>query len=265
MLTDGFCINLKSRMERWRSIRDQISRFPSDFSLHRFDAIENKSSPRTGCAESHISLIDSAKSSGREFVLVLEDDVEFVDSAFDHLSMAISEAPNDWDVLFGGYYDAHLWRKCNKYYYKTYYAQGTHCVVYRKTAYNVLCAYDKEPLGIDDYISYLAATKQINLYLLHPLVAKQSAGYSDIKNTFFDWDDSNYTLNADYQYFGKFFGALFENDIGLMEDCSEKLGDSYFREQAYIMFHKYQRERGNIVNIELNRLHGDGSHLVDGR
>jgi GR25 family glycosyltransferase involved in LPS biosynthesis len=243
ILTEAFCINLKSRPERWVSVQKEVDRFPDQFCLHRFDAIENQASPRTGCAESHISLVKSAIQSNKKFVVVLEDDVKFTDASFDGISSAISRAPSDWDVLLGGYYEASLWKQHGSDYYKTFYAQCTHCVIYRQSSYDSLCTYDEKPLGIDDYISYLAATRQINLYLVDPPIASQASGYSDIKKAFFDPNDPKHELKEDYVVIRNFYFALYNDDVVQMQYYAECLRDHYMKEQANIVLEKYTGEQ----------------------
>jgi len=45
-----------------------------------------------------------AKKKEMALVFVLEDDVQFIDSAHEKLGKALASVPDDWDVLLGGCY-----------------------------------------------------------------------------------------------------------------------------------------------------------------
>ena len=242
ILNEAFCINLDSRQDRWKSVCREAKSFPPSFKLHRFNAISNPKEPRTGCAESHIALARMAKNMGMEYVLVLEDDVYFTEAPYEAFHLSLSNVPSDWDILLGGYYETPLGDRVSDNIYKVYYAQCTHCIIYRETSYEWLMRYSNVPIGIDDYISYLAATKKINLYRIHPSIAKQKKGFSDIKNTVFDWNDENHYLKRDYSTYKNFFSSMYNNDIESMSGYVRQIKDGYLRNQSQIMLNKFIHE-----------------------
>ena len=240
-LTEAYCVNLESRPDRWMSMRKEIRKFPKTFKIHRFKAIENTNSPRIGCADSHVSIIKEAEKNGRKFVVVFEDDVEFNDSPFENLSKAISLAPKKWDIIMLGYYESPLRLDLKSEFLSSYFAQGTHCVIYRDTAYKFMLGYDEKPLGIDDYISYLAATKAVNLYLVCPPLARQKAGYSNIKGDFYDWNSPAHALKTELDVFRKFYRALYKGDINQMLLHSQDIQNEYLQKQCAVMLDKYRK------------------------
>ena len=108
-----YVINLASRGDRRREMRDQLDRLGLSFhhpkvilfkaecpdTAHPFDSIGAK-----GCFQSHLALLKNAKARGLSSILILEDDGDFAD----HISNA--NAPdlaalqtNDWDMVHLGY------------------------------------------------------------------------------------------------------------------------------------------------------------------
>jgi GR25 family glycosyltransferase involved in LPS biosynthesis len=240
MLETGYCINLQHRPNRWERICEEVKKFPDYFQLHRFNAIYNQAEPRIGCAESHLEQIKMAKKKEMAFVFVLEDDVRFIDSAHEKLGKALASVPDDWDVLLGGCYETPIGEHVTEEIYKIYYAQGTHCIFYRKSCYEKIINYDKKPSGIDDYISYLAATGDINLYHIYPPVAFQNGGYSDIKQDTFDWNNKRHALSSDYHHYEKVFKGIKEHKLDHLHQHIVKIADEYLRSQASLVLDKYR-------------------------
>ena len=247
MLTEGYCINLSTRQDRWGFMKKQASCFSRGFKLHRFEAIVNIQSPRLGCANSHISILNLADAEGREYVFVLEDDALLSESGIEHLNTALSNVPSDWDILMGGHYESEVINKDNSGIVKSNFAQCTHCIIYRNTSYRHFREYDGRPIGIDDYISYLASTRKINLYLVDPSVATQIRGHSDIKNMYFDWNNPDNQLKSDYYNYREFFNSLYNNEVGEMMESGNKIKNSYLREQVNLIVAKYSKLKINKI------------------
>lgn len=245
MLTEGYCINLSSRQDRWHLMQKQASHFPLDFKLHRFEAIVDRQSPRLGCANSHISILNLAHTEGREYVFVLEDDALLIESGIDYLNTALNNIPSDWDILMGGHYESEVISIDKSGLAKSNFIQCTHCIIYRDTSYKYFREYDGVPIGIDDYISHLASTKKINLYLINPSVATQVEGHSNIKNTYFDWNNQNEQLKSDYSNYRDFFNSLYNDELVKMMDVSKKIKNIYLREQVNSIIDKHSKMKKN--------------------
>lgn len=232
-----YCINLAHREDRWKLFSKERQKFPESFNIVRFEAINDPIEPRTGCAKSHITLLEMAKKNNMQSILVVEDDVRFVEEPYTKIHAALANIPDDWDILLCGVYETPVGDKIEDNLYKIYYAQCTHCVVYNYSCYDTMIQYDGNPLGIDDYISYLAVTGEINLYHVHPPIAFQKSGFSDIKKAVFDWNNDHH-LNKDYFYYKNVFESLRNKDLEGGKRNMEKIQDSYLKEQSSVMLNK---------------------------
>ncbi len=233
----AYCINLAHRKDRWKLFTEEMSKFPDSFNIVRFPAIYDPVEPRTGCAKSHIKLIEMAKNNNLQSILVVEDDVVFSEEPYKKIQAALTSVPDDWGILICGVYETPVGEKIEENIHKIYYAQCSHCIVYNNSCYEKMMKYDGKPLGIDDYTSYLAATGEINLYHVHPPIAFQRKGFSDIKNMVFDWNDEHH-LNEDYCYYRKVFENIQEKNLENGKRNLGKIHDSYLKEQSLVMLKK---------------------------
>jgi hypothetical protein len=155
--------------------------------------------------------------------------------------------PDDWDILLGGSYETPVGELVDRNIYKIYYAQGTHCIFYRESSFEKITRYDGKPAGIDDHISYLAATGEINLYHIYPPVAYQNRGFSDIKEVIFDWNDEGHALAEDYCHYKEVFKAIKENRLDNVHQHIVKIDDEYLKSQASLVLEKYHSETNSKV------------------
>ena len=249
-LHTAHCINLKHRQDRWKNICDQMKQFPAYFKLQRFDAIYNKQNPRIGCAESHLAQIRMAQEKNMGFIFLLEDDITFTESAYERLLMALRNVPDDWDILLCGCYQTPLGDRVYDDIYRIYYAQGTHCLLYRSTCYEKMLSYSQQPLSIDDYISYLAVTGEINLYHVSPPLAFQQSGYSDIQQKIYD--PGNHHLTRDYRHYRKIFYDIRDHALEHLHQHIDEINDNHLKSQAKIVIEKYLRDmNGKLLNEAL--------------
>jgi glycosyl transferase, family 25 len=108
-----YIINLASRVDRRREIDDQLVRVGLSLASPRvvlFDAVRVKSSAgfptagARGCFLSHLGVLEDAAKRGLGSVLILEDDVNFVDDFRDRseaLTEALSGVP--FNLFYGGH------------------------------------------------------------------------------------------------------------------------------------------------------------------
>lgn len=93
-------INLDKRADRLEKLNKQLDFF--NINYDRFSAIDAKEmgiSPVQACAASHIKAWESISN---EVVLILEDDALLDANFLNMFSDAISDLPDDWDVIFFG-------------------------------------------------------------------------------------------------------------------------------------------------------------------
>lgn len=174
-------VNLPKRTDRWETVVPEVQRFGiTDF--ERIEAIK-KWKFRGFNLTMHKAVNQD------EIFLLLEDDVCF-DGTMTDLNTAISELPENWDMLYLGgtlyepaeYYSKHL--------SKPYAVHTTHAILY-----NINCAKwihaNFNPFGkliYDDWL-YKVAHRQLNVFIMNPMIAFQSPSFSDI------WKkDANYKI-----------------------------------------------------------------------
>lgn len=103
-----YCINLGRRCDRWEACQDQFSRLQID--VERQEAIDGNPGIRTacpsghvGCVLSHLGVYRRALEENHERILVLEDDVEFVDHIKTTFPWFWRQVPDDWEVVYFGW------------------------------------------------------------------------------------------------------------------------------------------------------------------
>tara|TARA_B000000557_G_C20793657_1_gene452242 strand:+ start:491 stop:1108 length:618 start_codon:yes stop_codon:yes gene_type:complete len=74
MLENVFYINLKHRKDRKRHVENELNKL--GWKYERFNAIKNKDG-RLGCSMSHLKLLEMAKTKQLEYIVIIEDDIEF--------------------------------------------------------------------------------------------------------------------------------------------------------------------------------------------
>lgn len=115
-----YCINLDTRLDRWRYVSKHFSRFGLKRAVERFPAIDVRNDPvwmkhekllkdnysllaMCGCMLSHRKIVESAKQSGLENVLVFEDDVKFLKENIHNLGRSLADLDRlEWDVFYLG-------------------------------------------------------------------------------------------------------------------------------------------------------------------
>lgn len=97
-----FYINLDHRVDRKEHVINELSKI--GLSGNRFNAIKMKNGA-IGCSMSHLKILQEAQKNGLEHVLIVEDDITFLepDTFKTQLNRFIESKGNDWDViLFAG-------------------------------------------------------------------------------------------------------------------------------------------------------------------
>lgn len=98
MLNNIFYINLSHRVDRRQKVENELEKMGWS-NYERFNAIKLKD-PRVGCSISHLKVIKIAKERNLDYVVVLEDDVEFTQPGDLNVKLdAFSRMNIDYDVL----------------------------------------------------------------------------------------------------------------------------------------------------------------------
>ena len=99
-----YCINLKTRDDRYEHARSVLDPLDLDVTYLRVD--RHPDDPEQGCFESHIKAISLAYKKGSEFVLVFEDDIQITPSYKDgDLDLVLdSLKSSEYEFLYLGWH-----------------------------------------------------------------------------------------------------------------------------------------------------------------
>jgi glycosyl transferase family 25 len=115
-----YCINLDTRPDRWKYVSAHFRKFGLHKNVERFSAIDIRSNPKytasekllrdnfsllamCGCLLSHRALIQKARENGLKNVLVLEDDVKFVEDNVRGIPATLDQlSRTPWDIFYLG-------------------------------------------------------------------------------------------------------------------------------------------------------------------
>jgi len=248
-MNTGYCINLAHRADRWSQFFEEARKFPKHFRFYRSEAVYTPDDPRLGCAQSHLNLIKMAQITNMKSIFVVEDDVVFTDTAFDVIQSALSQLPDDWDILLCGGYRASTSQEVVSGVHEIYFAVGTHCLIYNQSSYEKMLSYCQEPVEIDIFISFLAATGKIKLYYICPPVAFQRKGFSDIQQKEFDWDDSDPNQELNYECQRQVFAGLKDKNLDFSTQSALQIKDPYLKGQALVMIGKTYVEQAKSLSL----------------
>lgn len=175
-------INLEERTDRRVQIQKQLTWLPSDKIIF-VKAIRHENG-KLGCALSHIKALELAQNNRWKNVLILEDDMIWVN---EHYRAGIQQlhrlmSSKKWNIILLGAlfyevsHDGELSNAC-----------GAHAYLIKSTYYNRLSSHWKQNLpGKDKLYNAIDLTwhdlmkKDKNWFLVLPILCIQSAGYSDI-------------------------------------------------------------------------------------
>ena len=196
-----FLINLDRRPDRLSrcqemfksfGIADLIERFPA-IVPDEFDKIpsthdtEKIKVPLYGCLLSHISIIKMAKSNKWKSVMVLEDDVEFINT--DSINLSVSQLKKrDWGLFYlGTNLHCQLERADNNL-LKLKKGFATHAIAYHERFYDYyLDNFNKELIPIIDVWLAENGQERFPCFCTYPITAVQVSNHSDIHNAFADY------------------------------------------------------------------------------
>lgn len=168
--------------------------------VERFQAVR-EIGPHQSFSHSERNILLDFLFSDAETLLHLEDDVVFRD--LDHLPQALSELPNDWDILYLGA-NLLLWNDGNEPYpiyytsnlFKVMAAWTTHAIAYHKRCVRRILegqpSFDAQMW--DNYLS--TRLPELNAFIVAPMVAWQRPRHSTIwgretdYNEVFEWSEA---------------------------------------------------------------------------
>jgi len=176
-MNKAYCINLLKREDRWLQVLNEYPKFVDE--IERIEGIDKDS--REGCYLSHIKALDLGFQLNLSSMLVLQDDIKFMDYSRKIWNEHINEVPSDWDIILGGVHYGKLKKRINKNIIQLGDFSGLHCGLYKLSdKINQLRNWEKG--AFDRYIGSLAEDDKLNVYCILPFIAIQSDGFSNLRN-----------------------------------------------------------------------------------
>lgn len=191
-----FCINLNCRFDRKQRCEEIFKKY--DLRAEFFPAIDGKNlniktkikSGHVGCCLSHREIYRKFSNSNWNNILILEDDVEFVEDFVDLFDLYYREVPNDWHLLyFGGNHNNTTKNMISDHIHKLHNTYTTHCyLLNRKAIPFLLTEFDDCNIYTQEVDVHLSnIQKRISCYGFIPHLAWQRASFSDIEEGYRDY------------------------------------------------------------------------------
>ena len=185
-----FYINLDKRADRKQHVEEQLNQLKIPF--NRFKAVELNNGS-IGCSLSHLAILNKAKEEGLPHVLIVEDDIKFLNPSLfvTQINRFFSTVPN-FDVLLVAGNNMPPFQKINEACVKVEKCQTTTGYLVNKHYYDTLISNIRE--GIQNLVRYpdlhvkyaidkywFILQQRDKWYLITPLTVIQRADYSDIE------------------------------------------------------------------------------------
>ena len=198
-----YCINLEDRPERWEEVQEEVKKI--DIEIERYPGI--KWSPGwQGCLMTHKLLLELCRC--KRYFMIIEDDILFLKGAKENLESAISQLPDNWDMLYLGATLNKPLDKVDKNLLRLKRGWATHGIIYNNQHGVADFILDAAPVTrVDEFIADDVQEK-FNCFMCYPMVATQRPGHSDVVNRY-----QPYTIisNRYKKYVEKYHGGnIFE-------------------------------------------------------
>jgi hypothetical protein len=191
-ITNVFYINLTERIDRKAQVEQQLSKVGLT-NFNRFNAIKLPNGA-LGCSMSHLKCLQLAKERNLDHILIVEDDIIFLNSGiFIGQLNKFLQNNKEWDVLLIAGNNVPPYRVVDDTCVQVSWCQTTTGYLIRKQYYDTLINNIKEGINklirepknkimyaIDKY--WLSLQKKDMWLLLVPLTVSQREGYSNIEN-----------------------------------------------------------------------------------
>ena len=196
-----YCINLDKRKDRWAVCLQEFKKH--NLKVERLPGVVGKIRPpksdlsggRLGCAYSHLGALKKAVQHRYSRILVLEDDVQFVDDFTTKMQERMPHIPKDFDILYFGGNNPQIIESVNPYVYRIKNVLTLH-------AYAVTLSFARymipkiEPMEDAVDCIYRKYTPDFKCYIFMPYLATQRPDYSDIEERFTDYEK---VLNEEFK------------------------------------------------------------------
>ena len=207
-----FLINLDKRTDRLErcndifeknNVLDLVERFPGIVPDPSSDIPYTKDTekikvPLYGCLLSHINIIKKAKDEGLKSILVLEDDVEFIN--IDAIDKSVDQLKSrDWSLFYLGSNTHVPLQKEDENLLVLKKGYATHAVAYHESFYDYFIdSFEKRKIDIIDVWLSDYGQENFKSYCTYPITAVQVSNHSDIHGAFADysWMEGKFNENT---------------------------------------------------------------------
>jgi glycosyl transferase family 25 len=208
-IKNAYYINLEKRTDRKAHVETELDKI--GIKSQRFNAIElPNGNGALGCSMSHLKCIESAKKNNWDHVLVVEDDITFLDSnLFTKQLNKFLKINKVWDVILfaGNVYKPYI--QYGDYCVKVFRSQTATGYIVKNTYYDKLIQNYKE--GINNLIKEPSKANQHAIdkhwfrlqekdswFLITPLSVVQKDDYSDIEKRNVDYKSLMTNLDKEF-------------------------------------------------------------------
>lgn len=196
----GFYINLESRPDRKAHVEQQLTNLGLENAVQRFNAIKLPNGA-LGCSMSHLKCIETAKENNWQHVLIVEDDILFLDPSLfiQQMNIFLERHNNHFDVVLIAGNNMPPYKHVDETCVQVFQCQTTTGYLVMNHYYDTLIANLREGItnlvkepsrhalyAIDKYWFHLQ--KKDKWFLIIPLTVVQREDYSDIERR-----QTNYT------------------------------------------------------------------------
>jgi len=198
-IKNAFYINLKHRIDRKEHVEKELKKL--GIQATRFNAIKIANGA-IGCSMSHLKILEDAKKNKLEHVLIIEDDIKFLDPELfkNQFNKFIELHGNNWDVILFAGNNIPPYDKIDDTCVRVNRCQTTTGYLVNGHYINVLASNvkmgltnllnkpdEKSMFAIDKFWFVLQGASK--WYLITPLTVVQREDYSDIEQKITNYED----------------------------------------------------------------------------
>ena len=212
-----YYINLDSRPDRYNECLLEFRKM--NINVERVSGIDGsklymgsdikRTSGAHGLLLTHIKILEDAILNNYKNILILEDDVKFLDIFYEKFNEKIIYLPDDWDLLCLGGINAfevggfksmtgdkdfiptmENFKTLDYELCRTHWTQTTHAIAINSKFYNALLnKYRENKINAIDSIICFLQREGNNAYTFLPSIAIQRPSFSNIENNFVDYSN----------------------------------------------------------------------------
>lgn len=187
--SNAVCINLDRRPDRWREMRIKLDQAGLSH-VRRQSAIDARTLAPSGvpgallpaqnaCKLSHVAAVRAARDNGAEHITIFEDDAFFTPDLDARFAQAMSELPQDWEMLYLGAYHLSRPLPVSSHIVRATEAVTTHAYVVRQTIFDRFITFNETCAEAVDCCNVQLQAER-PCYCIEPNLVGQEAGYSDV-------------------------------------------------------------------------------------